>query len=309
MSKVGKMHKALHNKIDAIRSLAAGSKFSRLLAHPYRYIHAILFREFTYKRNKKEKEISCKTFFGQDMCLLLPCSTDIYLTGGKSDESEIRLAKFLVNNLSLDDTFVDVGAHYGYFTLLGAHLVGKSGKVFSYEAAPRTYKILKKNIKDIVNATGNNLAVSDMEGFVSFYEFPTLYSEYNTLKVKQFEKEKWFEEQKPQEVKVKTIKLDDHLSDLTQPISIIKIDVEGAEHEVLKGFQQYLQKKSPIVVMEYLSSDRESTAHVAAEALMHSLGYLSHAITESGDLLIIESAADHISQRDLDSDNIVFVKA
>lgn len=77
------------------------------------------------------------------MNIALPASTDIYLTGGKSHDSEIRLAKFLIKNLNQGDNFVDIGAHYGYFTLLGAHLVGKGGRVF-FEPGKSTYSLLEK---------------------------------------------------------------------------------------------------------------------------------------------------------------------
>ncbi|MBL0295213.1 MAG: hypothetical protein IPQ04_13440 [Saprospiraceae bacterium] len=134
----------LIKNLDKVEKIAAASKIARLVAHPINYINAILYRELFYKRNKKEKEVESETFFGTKMSLLLPSGTDIYLTGGKSHGSETRLARFLINNLEIGDTFIDVGAHYGYFSLLGSKLVGQKGKVFLLKLLQR---LLKSSIK------------------------------------------------------------------------------------------------------------------------------------------------------------------
>ena len=68
------------------------------------------------------------------------------------------------------DVFVDVGANWGYFTLLGAHLVGPHGRVLGVEADPHACRALERNIArnrlqrvDIVHA-----AASDARGRLSF---------------------------------------------------------------------------------------------------------------------------------------------
>lgn len=218
----------LIRKLDRVERIASASKFKRMLVHPFKYMNAIIFREVIYKQKKVEKKVLSKTFFDTEMKLLLPSSTDIYLTGGKSHDSEIRLAKFLINKLGSEDSFVDVGAHYGYFTLLGSKLVGNNGKVYSFEASPTTYRILYENTCHKSNIRALNLAISDEVSIIQFYEFPNLYSEYNTLDVNQFEDESWFSEYKPNEVSIQSVILDDFLSDEKVKPKIFKIDVEGA---------------------------------------------------------------------------------
>jgi FkbM family methyltransferase len=44
-------------------------------------------------------------------------------------------------------TFVDVGANWGYFTLLAAHLVGPEGRVLSLEPDPRLFRTLQENVR------------------------------------------------------------------------------------------------------------------------------------------------------------------
>ena len=43
-------------------------------------------------------------------------------------------------------TVVDVGANWGYFTLLAAHLVGNRGRVLSLEPDPRMFRLLQQNV-------------------------------------------------------------------------------------------------------------------------------------------------------------------
>lgn len=253
-------------------------------------------------------EVLSETFFGLKMHLLLPSSTDIYLTGGKSHESETRLARFMINHLEPGDTFVDVGAHYGYFTLLGSKLVGPEGKVFTFEASPTTFNILDKNTCNRTNIKSFNLAVADEVSKLTFYEFPNLYSEYNTLDVNQFRSANWFSQYKPREVTIQTIVLDQFLSEHQAYPKMIKIDVEGAELKVINGLSNYLSEHSPLLVMEYLSQERGNEQHQEAVHLLNALGYLSYTIDGNGNLNPIKNINDYLNERKLESDNLVFLK-
>ncbi len=298
----------LYEGLKQVETIASASKIARMLSNPYKYLNAILFRELIYKRKRKEKEVRAQTFLGSEMTLLLPSSTDIYLTGGKSHDSEIRLAKFLISNLNEQDVFFDVGAHYGYFSMLASKLVGQLGKVYSFEASPKTYEILVKNASDCANVISSNLAVSDSSSFLEFYEFPNLYSEYNTLDVDQFKNESWFTNSKPTAVKIKSVTLDKFVEqELVKP-QIIKIDVEGAEYQVINGSRGYLEENAPLIVMEFLSEKRGNEAHLNAEKLLRSLGYDSYIIDRKGKIDQVKNIADFLESQDVESDNIVFRK-
>ena len=298
----------LISKIEKVERIASATKFKRMMVHPLRYFNAIFFREVIYKNSKKEKEVISNTFFRTKMHLLLPSSTDIYLTGGKSHDSEIRLAKYLIDQLNKGDRFIDIGAHYGYFSLLASKLVGESGKVYAFEASPATYSIFQKNTVNVENVMGHNLAVSDSDEHLKFYEFPNLYSEYNSLDVEQFKNEKWFAKYQPKEVKIRSVMLDDVLHDENLKPKIIKIDVEGAEFKVIKGAKNLLENDSPMVVLEYLSDERGNKAHVEAEGFLISLGFQSFVIDGFGKLQKVKSISSFIKDNGLESDNIVFIK-
>jgi FkbM family methyltransferase len=302
------MHKkTLLSNIDNVEKIASASKLMRMLGRPVKYIDAILFRELFYIRTKKEKEVNCKTFFDSEMTILLPSSTDIYLTGGKSHDSEIRLAKYIIKKLIENDVFLDIGAHYGYFSLLASAIVGEGGHIISFEAAPKTYRILHQNASKVRNIAVHNKAVSDTEGTLSFYEFPNLYSEYNTLDVSQFENEEWFKNSKPQEIKIDSVTLHDFLRGNIKP-RLIKIDVEGAEYKVISGMRNHLQNNSPIIIMEYLSADRGNQEHIEAEKLLQSFGYKTFIITKNGTLQHAVDISQYLNDENMESDNIVFMK-
>jgi len=291
-----------------VENLAAAGKWTRMRKQPLKYFKAILFRELVYKKSKKERRETVTTFFGARMHILLPSSTDIYLTGGKSHESEIRLAKFLIKNLKQSAVFLDIGAHYGYFSLLASRLVGDAGKVISIEAAPATFQILHQNKLRVNNIFDFNLAASDESGHLSFFEFPNLYSEYNTLDIAQFENEPWFAANAPTEIRVPAVVLDDFLIQENIAPQIIKIDVEGAEYKVLKGASHFLQNHASIIVMEYLSPERGNTAHKQAESFLKSFGFRAFLIDEQGTLQKLENVDAHLKTSGLESDNIAFVK-
>ena len=74
----------LLSQLDKVERIANSSKMGRFLRSPIKYLYAILHRKLIYSRQKKEIATKCRTFFNLNMDILLPSSTDIYLTGGKS---------------------------------------------------------------------------------------------------------------------------------------------------------------------------------------------------------------------------------
>ena len=296
------------NRLAEVETLASGSRFGRMRRRPVGYFSALLFRELVYRFRKQERAISCPTFFSEEMLLLLPSGTDIYLTGGKSHPSETRLARFLIHRLNPGNTFLDVGGHYGYFSLLASVLVGAEGRVAAFEASPTTYRILERNAATAANFTAYHRAVSDSPEPLLFYEFPNLYAEYNTLDVEQFRGQAWFAANPPKQVRIPAERLDEFLfREALQP-DLIKIDVEGAEDRVLRGGARYLETHSPMIAMEYLSADRGNTAHLRAEQQLREAGYLPHRIDDAGQLQPVADAAAYLRTQQLESDNLVFAR-
>lgn len=139
------------------------------------------------------------------------------------------------------DTFVDVGANIGYFTLLGSRIVGDTGSVIAIEPTPPTAEKLRSNIalNNLCNVTVHECAAASENGSVRINKHYEINSGMNSLrhgKLSEF----W---------NVSCRRLDDLLSD--RSIQFIKMDIEGAELLALLGFKNGLSRQnSPDMLLE-----------------------------------------------------------
>jgi FkbM family methyltransferase len=249
-------------QLQQVEKLAAGSKLSRLLHHPLHYLTAMSCRHFIYPVSKKGWKVSATTFWGRPFQVCLPAGTDIYLTGGKTDISEIRLAKFIIQQLSEGDSFIDVGSHFGFFSCLALRTMNYKGTVVAIEPSAAAYECLKVNLSGYSGANIINCLVGDHEGDQIFFEFPINYSEYNTAYPDQFKNSNWYSANHAIKKEVKSITLDSLCLNLKILPDIIKIDTEGSEYDIIKGALQTLNNKHSVkVVMEYLCESRNNKAH------------------------------------------------
>jgi FkbM family methyltransferase len=173
------------------------------------------------------------------------------------------------------DVVVDVGAYLGRYTLTSSNLVGKSGKVIAIEGDPSHYEILRKNLK--LNKTSNVTAIDCMVGSEDMYLFVgsednyltvsskdmhTYYLEDNYLKMESKEMHTNYQENSYREfdhtgrVQIgNTIVNLNTLDNLLikehgiSEVNWIKIDVEGAELEVLKGAHNILSNSKRIKLL------------------------------------------------------------
>jgi FkbM family methyltransferase len=302
------MNPNLISGLQQVKNIAAYSILKRFLHHPIKYINAVLHRIIVYPFTKTERLTSTALFYGKQMTIALPAATDIYLTGGKSHDSEIRLALFLIKNLKPKDSFLDIGAHFGYFTLLASELVGPNGKIFSFEPTNKSYKILATNSSNVALIKCFNEAVANEAGEIVFYEFDNLQSEYNSTDKTQFDQAEWYKKSPPKKVIVNATTINAITAKENFNPQIIKIDVEGAEDKVIAGGLKYFKENSPMIVMEFLEAKRGNSSHVAASNTLINAGYTANGISLTGELISIKNINLYLKETNQDSDNIIFVK-
>jgi len=283
------------------------SKIGRFLHNPIKYLNALYSRFLYYPLTKKGRLTSTQTFFGQSMNVLLPAGTDIYLTGGKSHDSEIRLSRFIINHLRSGSVFVDVGAHFGFFSLLASEIIGSKGMVFAYEGGEETFMVLDRNVNSSTNIKCLNKVVSDVQGEINFYQFPSAYSEYNSLDIEQYKNTDWIKNNSPKSIKMDSVTLSNELKD--KVAAMIKIDVEGGELSVLNGLEEYLENENPIIVIEYLSSNRNNQTHILASEFLKSKGYQAYTVNFEGEIFKCFDLPNYMESNNFDSDNIVFLRS
>lgn len=304
------MNKAtLIGHLRKVEQLAQASKFHRLMHHPLKYIYGLGYSKLIYPVFKSNLTTKTKLFISDEISIALPAALDLYLTGGKTHDSELRLAKLMINHLNNGNSFLDIGAHYGYFTLLAAVLVSKQGRVIACEPAPKSFYFLQENTKNDTQITALNTIVSNTNQSIKFFEFPNRFSEYNCTDIAQYKNQQWFISNPPKEHVIVSTTIDELTTNMTIQPNMIKIDVEGAELLVLSGGKAYLSNHSPTIIMEYVNKERNNQNHKDSAALLKQLGYQSCKITNEGQLEPLLDIDAYLKIEGLESDNIVFIKS
>lgn len=293
-------------RLDKIERLVRGSRLRRLAYAPVRYLTATLFNRLIYPWCRRGWVRKAPTFFGQSMRVVLPSGQELFLFGAKAHDSELRLARFLVHVLQPGQTMVDVGAHYGFFSMLSVALVGPSGRVLALEASPSTFLSLRYNLSRFPHARALHCAAADYDGELTFYEFLSAYSEYNSADPQQFAGTPWFGRIPVRPVQVPCRRLDHLLAEAGWRPDVVKMDVEGAEARVVAGMEGLLSAvEAPCVVLEYLHADRGNTAHREALTRLREHGYDLFLIDGEGRLVPCADPDRHLQEQNLESDNLV----
>jgi FkbM family methyltransferase len=155
------------------------------------------------------------------------------------------------------DIVIDVGAHIGPYTLKASKRVGLNGKVIAIEADPENFDILNRNIQlnKLTNVIALNYAAYSKEDKIRLYLLKvdkSSYTKYNTIMIDraQYYNEKNFNEKNFVEVKANTLDyLLQSIGIKHEQVNWIKIDVEGAEYDVLKGAKNILSKSKDISLL------------------------------------------------------------
>jgi FkbM family methyltransferase len=154
------------------------------------------------------------------------------------------------------DTVIDIGAHIGRYTITSSKQVGNAGKVVAIEADPDNFEILKKNIalNNLTNVLPLNYAVFSSRTKIKLYE-QSASAKYNSVMLTRAAKTKNY-------VEVNADTLDSILKQNgINQVNWIKIDVEGAEFEVLKGSIETLSGENVSLFVEIHNIDDPNHYH------------------------------------------------
>jgi FkbM family methyltransferase len=151
------------------------------------------------------------------------------------------------------DNFIDVGAHIGRYSIMAAKRIGSVGRVIAIEAHPETFELLKKNIElnGLHNVTTVNAVATSQRGKVKLYLAgqDSGFTVYNTIMVNRAKPTENF-------LEVEANTLDNILNEYSvHRVNYLKIDVEGAELEVLKGAVNTLSSNKDLTLLIEVHGD------------------------------------------------------
>jgi FkbM family methyltransferase len=196
---------------------------------------------------------------------------------------EPHVSALLRQYLYPGDTFIDVGANVGYFTLLGASRVGPAGRVHSFEPNPRTFRELQRNaaLNRFHWVSLNNLAVSNQSGIVQLWVGSEIDSGLASMRQTS--------ELLSETIICRSTTLDDYVAhQQLGKIRAIKLDIEGAELLALQGAQGMLRGDCrPDLVVCEMAQSLAAAFEISLISVLRFLaekGYQLYALSARSDL-------------------------
>lgn len=156
---------------------------------------------------------------------------------------EVATCEFLRNAVAANSVCYDIGANIGYYALIMARSA-TAGKVYAFEPIPQVCEILRRNfaINDVQNAVVVNQAVASKSGRLSLSRSLLIdqaaHREDGAMGLDQ------------ELLECEAVTLDEFVSQGHTPPTLLKIDVEGAEGEVLAGGDRVLSEYRPQILCE-----------------------------------------------------------
>ena len=162
----------------------------------------------------------------------------------KNQRYDLYTEKILKKHLSAKSNCLDIGCFKGEVLDMMIEMAPQ-GTHQGFEPIPVQYDFLKNKYQNKRNIHIHNVALSDKAGEATF-NYVKSNPAYSGLKKRAYDRP----HEEDEEITVSTQKLDTIISKELK-IDLIKIDVEGAEFQVLSGAKQTLENNRPIVIFEH----------------------------------------------------------
>jgi FkbM family methyltransferase len=204
---------------------------------------------------------------------------------------EIWLTLFCARNLRIGMNAIDVGAHYGYYSMMFADFIGASGHLTAIEPNPHAARLLMRSIE--LNGFSERTSVIPAaaggtgDGRANLFIPPS--ESKNALIVTDVT---GLSDRGPV-IEVETVCLD-RISASMERVEFIKIDAEGSEERIFEGMSDTIRRFHPLIVMEF-NALRYSNPSDFLEKMLCAYGNL-RAVNFDGAAPII-SPEDLLTQR------------
>jgi len=237
---------SLIRSLEKTISIPKGTRVQKLKKAPIKIVYSAILELFSLLFRRPIK-IRAKTFWREDMLVLFPelVSLNIYRYG----LYEEGLTKIVLKYLKSGMTFFDVGAHFGYYSLLASFIVGTEGQVHTFEPTPSSFNISKINLSNKRNVTLRNCAVSSKSKTVTINDYGIRYSSYNSIYDARLSPDV-LSKLKPRKYEVESISVDEYVENSGAIPNFVKIDAENSEHDIIIGMDKTIDKFHPIITTE-----------------------------------------------------------
>ena len=173
-------------------------------------------------------------------------------------------------------TYIDVGAHVGSYAMLGALAVGPTGRVLAFEPDEANRSRLERHVRlnNLPNVEVFDHGLGNASGNVSMVR-PVATNSGMTRDARTGESP---------DFSMQVKRLDDVADSLSgSRVSVMKIDVEGAEIEVVRGASRLIKSEQPFIVFE-------ENDPVCGAYLVDEFGYTLYAIGHAGYLELAKAS-------------------
>jgi FkbM family methyltransferase len=216
---------------------------------------------------------------------------------------EIDVTNWFQEILRPGHVFVDVGANIGYYTLLGSRLVRDNGHIYAIEAHPRMAELLSRNV--IINGRHNvstwQRAAWSRSEVLKFHARRHFASNSSAGSLGDRGLEELHDDEEVLEVQA--VPLDEILAGVPR-VDLIKIDVEGAELQVVTGLAETLTSNPEVTVMfEWSPGQLEMVGNSPAALLelMRNHGFsfrlMEHGLAKISDTELLETHYGNVVAR------------
>ena len=187
---------------------------------------------------------------------------------------ELSVQQAMKRLLAHGDVFYDVGANVGFFALAGARLVGPAGAVYAFEPVPENAAAIRASAE--LNGLANVEVVAKAVGRATGRDRLLLVEDLSWSHLES----RGLHPLATGTLEIETVAIDDLVADgRLRPPQLVKIDVEGAEIDVLEGMRKTMEEHRPAIVCEL-----HDTAAAFIET-MEALGYATSNLEAKQSLL------------------------
>ena len=223
-----------------------GTRTQKLLRSPLKIACSKILQLISERLNTLI-QVKAKTFWGDKMSVVFP--NEVAILVFRYGFFEEGLTRIVLEYLKPGMVLFDIGAHFGYFTLLGSRIVGGNGQVHSFEPTPGTFQVLQANSKSTGNVKVNNLAAWSTEASLSFNDYGPKFSGFNSVYSPRMD-DSAKKHLQIRTYQVQAVPVDQYVAKTGAAPSFVKIDAESAEFEILRGMERTLMEFRPIISLE-----------------------------------------------------------